>query len=114
MLELALNLGLWSHHWQGGDYNEKHDLIGVEVAEYSIATYENSEYKETWLLTKRVHESCEGRLCYEWQAGLVHGYRDTTLPIAFPRLRYRFSDNAEIYVTGAPGYVIAAGFRFGF
>lgn len=114
MLELALNLGLWSHHWRDGDYNETHDLIGVEIAEYSVATYENSYGRETWLLTKRVREACDGRLCYEWQAGLVHGYRDTTLPILFPRIRYEVTNNSEIYLTGFPGYVTAVGFRFTF
>ena len=115
MLEaFALNLGLWSHHWRDGDYNETHDLIGVEVGDYSIATFQNSYNLETWLVTKRMSETCSGRLCQEWQAGLVHGYRDSTLPILFPRIRYEFSHGAEVYVTGIPGYVAAVGLRFSF
>lgn len=123
MLELAFNIGLWSHHFDGGDYNERHDLIGVEVGQYGFAVYENSHFETSYIVTKRYNLGCLEAICVDAVPGLATGYKWGITPIAALQSRIKLVDDVELAVSIAPGYnateeravlVFGAGFRVAF
>ena len=71
-----LYLGQWSNHFHddGDEYNEKHDLIGVEYRSWFVGTYKNSFRDESWLLTKRFSKSVCPHFDYGAKVGFVTGY----------------------------------------
>lgn len=73
--ELYLHIGMLSKHFTSGDYNEDHELIGIEYNDWYVGYYPNSNYDDSffifknyrwWQLSEHVHLG--GRV------GLLSGY----------------------------------------
>lgn len=41
------HLGMFSHHWESGDFNQDHDLLGIECDNYFLYQFNNSQNTPT-------------------------------------------------------------------
>ncbi len=77
-----LYTGGWSYHLTEykekdtgyDDFNSTHNLIGVEYDGWLVAYYNNSFYKDSYVLAKNVFQRTYGDFDLSVYAGVVHGY----------------------------------------
>lgn len=70
-----LYLGAWSKHFIKGDYNEVHNLVGINYNSWVVARFKNSYNRDTHLIGYDFRWSYQGL-----HAGIIaavsHGYRE--------------------------------------
>ena len=65
-----LNLGLYTDHIGGGNFNENNQLIGVSIGKYELGTYQNSyDVRSIYAARRMEYNDRVGVM-----AGLVSGY----------------------------------------
>lgn len=80
--KMYLYTGGWSHHLtdyevtdsEYDDFNEKHDLVGIEYDGWLVAYYNNSFHKDSYVLAKNVFQRTYGDFDLSVYAGAVYGY----------------------------------------
>lgn len=115
----AITLGLWSYHFNRDLWhNETHNLIGLQYESAYIAHYDNSYGKDSVILSWVSDQSCYGRFCMDWMAGVVTGYEYRTdmkaTPFVMPRFKLYLAEKVNVYSMLIPGEVVAAGFEVRF
>lgn len=73
--EDELYIGGWSKHFTGGDYNEQHNLVGINYNSYVGAYFKNSYGRDTYLIGRDFRWSYKD-LHAGVIAGLTYGYRE--------------------------------------
>lgn len=73
--ENEIYLGAWSKHFVEGEYNEVHNMVGINYDSWVVAYFKNSYNRHTGLLGKdwRWHYK---DLHYGVIGGLTYGYRE--------------------------------------
>lgn len=67
--------GGWSHHLVAGEYNEKHDYIGVEYNKVHFGSFVNSYNARSYILAYNWNGYVEDyNLEYGMLIGTIHGY----------------------------------------
>jgi hypothetical protein len=76
--ENYLYLGSWSKHFKshstGFEYNDTHNLIALQKDGYTLGTFENSFYRQTYFLTKAFYKAKYKDVVFIMNAGLSYGY----------------------------------------
>ena len=74
-------LGQWSHHFgaRPGEYNQSHDLIAYQHGDYLFGTFNNSYYKRTFLVGKKILKWDLMGGEFGMRAGLATGYGDNLI-----------------------------------
>lgn len=72
----GLTFGGWSHHFKGGDWNEEHEVLGVEWNGWSAMSFTNS-YGEDAVGVAYYHSiESNRRLDYGIYGGVWSGYEE--------------------------------------
>lgn len=73
--DIWLHTGMLSKHFTAGDYNEDHELIGIEYNDWYVGYYPNSNYEDSFFIlkNKRWYEVSDNiHLGYRY--GIITGY----------------------------------------
>lgn len=74
----AVYLGSWSYHFEphesGFEYNEKHNLFALQKNGYTVGTFKNSFYRQTYFVTKSIYNFEYKDINFVLNAGFSHGY----------------------------------------
>lgn len=114
-------LGQWSRHTrdEGDEYNETHELIGIEHKNVFITSFVNSYSDRSYFGGYRLHTSLDDVAEIGIKVGLVHGYEDLwqigggLSPMALPELTLKY-DNIGVVIHHLPFAFTSVGFRFSF
>lgn len=96
----SLYLGGWSYHLNGGEHNETHNYIALEKDNWTIGTFENSHYDQTYIGTYSFSLYENSYLSSGVMTGMSYGYdpEDVNflnyngfMPIAVPYVDLKFN-----------------------
>lgn len=87
----SLYLSLHSYHYdRTKDYNESHDLLGLEYNSFFVQHFTTSKRKESWHVgyIKRDIWCFNENLCIGGDIGLITGYSSSVQPVIFPMITW--------------------------
>jgi len=88
-----LHLGMFSKHFEDKNYNEVHNLVGLEFDGYFLHRFKNSQGDATYFAGKIKRDSaCLDNLCFGYSLGVMKGYNfKEYLPSLLGVISYEFN-----------------------
>jgi hypothetical protein len=115
--ENYLHLGMESYHFENVDkYNQDHHLIGVEIDNYFLYTYQNSNRDQSFYAgrIRRDWKCFNENWCLGYNYGLITGYESKfgeVAPMGFLVLSHTEKDGLNFDISCMPTVVCAIQFR---
>lgn len=108
-----LYTGMLSHHTgersDGEEWNENHDLVGLQYENFYAATYVNSYDKRSYSLGYMTDQKCLDTkigVCFSLSLGVVSGYEyngSKILPYILPHAQVQLYNNSWLDFSVSPG-----------
>lgn len=110
--DIDVVVGGWSSHLVQGDYNEVHDMFGVQYKGWGAFKFTNSYNDDGFALARTISYTKRGLVTPQLHFMLVHGYNVEILPIVVPSV-YIGNDLVGLDINFV-GVAVTANFRFKF